>query len=126
MKTRRPDHPTFEHGSAVAAMISGPKLGICKNCQVRFVVTGWWMPGDAGEKWARGSEAVLAQLVAVLDEIKGEGREGRAVVNMSFGTGAGLGPVGFYEAFRKLSPLTKPSPCVQPFGKREFLTWLLL
>jgi hypothetical protein len=114
MDARSPDYDEFYHGAGVAALISGPKLGICKNCQVRFVATTYWRTGDAGEAWAPLAERVLAQLVAVLDEIKGQGREGRAVVNMSFEMSARLWPVGFYEAFRKSSLPTNPSPWV-PF-----------
>lgn len=60
MDTRSAGFSSFDHGSAVAAMISGPKLGICKNCQVRFVTTAYWRKGDTWEKWARLGERVLA------------------------------------------------------------------
>ena len=117
MDARGEDHHDFHHGAAVAAMISGPKLGICKNCQVRFATTAQWKEGDPGEKWARHGERMLAQLVAVLDEIIEEKREGRAVVTMSFTVIRTLF-VGFHEAFCKSNPPTNPSPCV-PGGRED-------
>jgi hypothetical protein len=118
MDARKADFSRFDHGSAVAALISGPKLGICKSCEVRFATTAYWRKGDTWEKWARLGERVLAQLVAVLDEIKREKHEGRAVVTMSFEIGPKYGLVGFYETFRKLSPPTNTSSFV-PSRRRE-------
>ncbi|KAM0321646.1 hypothetical protein ACHAQA_010002 [Verticillium albo-atrum] len=101
----KPDDARFSHGSSVAAMVSGPKLGICRNCQVRFSAVNYWQPGDPGEKWARRIEVWLAHLVAVLDEIKDKGREGRAVVSISWQTSETSGPAGSIETFYDLLKL---------------------
>lgn len=120
-----PNSELFQHGSGVAAMIGGPKLGICKECQVRFVVTNQHNAGDAHAKWARQSELLLAQLVSVLDEIldPADSRVGRAVLNMSFGFFKDKQPAGFYQAFCRLSPWRgRPRPLILHRERDKFLT----
>lgn len=116
----QPKSEFFQHGSGVAALIGGPKLGICKECHVRFVLTNKFHTGDSHPKWAQSAEALLSQLVTVLDEIMDpeNNREGRAVINMSFAFFKDKSVASFYTAFCKLFSRQGSS-----WERNKFLIW---
>ncbi|PGH19017.1 hypothetical protein AJ79_00051 [Helicocarpus griseus UAMH5409] len=94
-----PEDVSRVHGSGVCAKIVGAQLGICKKCNLVFV------PGSIrpdSNAWERVSEHVLLRALDTLEDIKKRGRQGKAVVNMSFGFKPHVMPSPFYKQFREI------------------------
>ncbi|KAK1974041.1 pectate lyase superfamily protein-domain-containing protein [Colletotrichum cereale] len=105
--TQNPGDPAFKHGSGSASMVVGSTLGICKDCHVRFVATGNAIAQNLPSNlyYARVGERLLQQLLDVLDEIQTSGRQGRAVISMSFGMEVRWMPRPFFTRFYQILKL---------------------
>ncbi|OAX79997.1 hypothetical protein ACJ72_05678, partial [Emergomyces africanus] len=80
----RDNDPQVDHGSGVASKVLGEGLGICKSCNIVMVPQIWLTDPDV-DYWARLPERVLEAVIMILDDISTKGREGKAVLNISWG-----------------------------------------
>ena len=76
--------PDYRHGSGVAAMIHGNKVGICPTCTVVMVTSTIPKNKKVPEWQTYPKEKLIAQLIDVLDDVRTKKRKGKATVNMSF------------------------------------------
>ncbi|KAF9894400.1 hypothetical protein FE257_007903 [Aspergillus nanangensis] len=91
------------HGSMVAAMIVGNRLGLCPTCTLVVVSTKFRSPNSLD--WYRDpNERLLSQLTGALEDIKSKKRQGKATINMSFDFPflTNRMPAMFYIVFRQL------------------------
>ncbi|KOS36475.1 hypothetical protein ACN38_g12783 [Penicillium nordicum] len=73
----------YQHGSAVAAMVVGNRLGLCPSCTL--VVVTSQQPTTQTQGWFNyPNEKIIAQLIDVQDDVKNKNRQGKATINMSF------------------------------------------
>ncbi|EER40925.1 exo-beta-1,3-glucanase [Histoplasma capsulatum H143] len=106
-----------DHGSGVASKVLGKNFGICGNCNLVMVPLS--LLGDPDEDyWTRIPERPLELLIMVLDDIATKGREGRAVLNLSWGRRELLRPE-YHAQFRQFLHLletTTQTPTVAASG----------
>ena len=80
------DQLDIKHGSAVAAMVNGHRLGTCKKCTVVWFKSHNWQgfPNNVVR------ETLIEQLYSVLNDIGNDGT--KAVINISHGYKTKIGP----------------------------------
>ncbi|KAM0254537.1 hypothetical protein ACHAQJ_006697 [Trichoderma viride] len=78
------DPPNFDHGSRVSAMIMGEKLGVCEKCKIVMITTNRPIKLLELDEERYPREKGLQNLLAALEHIKKNRREGRATINMSY------------------------------------------
>ena len=88
----------FGHGTCVLSKIAGPKYGVAKNVDIVVVkLQGSHTTDDKGNPtFAIYQETYLDAIQSIIYDIKSNNRQGKAVVNMSFGL---FIPNMFFEKF---------------------------
>lgn len=77
----------FGHGTCVLSKLAGPKYGVAKNVNIVVVKMQAERPKDGNGKaiFAIYGATYLDAIRSVIDDIKSNKRQGKAVINMSFG-----------------------------------------